>query len=153
MRTTEAHSYGLIYKPAYNWQPNDWYCPPDCARQELQNLIFKETGAFLADNGLVNPLFISFSKMPNLENKGLIQINYKVLHNHHATSSSRRQCSEIEIQNQNQKVRFLPRVHWTPSLEPKRRWYVENRSTRNTVMPGNGKILPPEKPWHPIANT
>jgi hypothetical protein len=32
----------------------------------LQNLILKETGAFLANNGLMNPLFVSFTKMSNL---------------------------------------------------------------------------------------
>lgn len=34
----------------------------------LQNIVLKVSGGFLANNGLVNPLFISFSKMSNLLN-------------------------------------------------------------------------------------
>lgn len=58
-------SIGLLATPT-KWY-NAWLFWK-CLMTYLQNLILKETGAFLANNGLMNPLFISFTKMTNLLN-------------------------------------------------------------------------------------
>jgi len=81
-RKRYTHLNRLGDGPAYNWQPNDWNCPPNSAGQELPKITLKKSRAFLANNRLVNPLLIRFTKIADLVDKGLIQIDRKLLRNH-----------------------------------------------------------------------
>jgi len=63
MRTTEAHKYRAIHKVAYNWKPNDWYCPPDCARQELFHVISQDHIKFSIYFQNINFKFLSVEEL------------------------------------------------------------------------------------------
>lgn len=105
-RKSMAHPYRHGDRIEHDWQPYDRNCPPHCAGQELPKFTFKKSRAFLANNRLVNPLLVCFSKMANLEYEGFIQINFEVLRNHLVTYNTALKKRGSDPMEENNRIRI-----------------------------------------------